>query len=218
MPQISRNERFRGKSAKDAFTEIYTINDWGNRESVSGSGSTKASASLIIERLPEAFKTLNIKRLYDAACGDFNWMKGVVKHLDYYRGADIVELLIEDNKSKYETDNIKFKVSNMISDNIENENFDAILLRDVLVHLPDKYVIDVLEKLKKCGIKYLIATDFSELENNIDIESFGLWRPINLEIKPFNLGEPVYRIKEENQIYRWHDICKQDKELNIWKL
>jgi len=218
MPQISRNERFRGKSAKDAFTEIYTINDWGNKESVSGSGSTKMSASLIIERLPEAFKTLNIKRLYDAACGDFNWMKDVVKHLEYYRGADIVELLIQDNKSKYETDNIKFKVSNMISDNIENENFDAILLRDVLVHLPDTYVIEVLDKLKKSGIKYLIATDFSELENNIDIESFGLWRPINLEIKPFNLGEPVYRIKEENQMYRWHDICKQDKELNIWKL
>ena len=106
----------------------------------------------------------------------------------------------------------------MISDNIENENFDAILLRDVLVHLPEKYVLEVLDKLKKSGIKYLIATDFSELENNIDIESFGLWRPINLEIKPFNLGEPVYRIKEENQMYRWHDICKQDKELNIWKL
>jgi len=64
----------------------------------------------------------------------------------------------------------------------------------------------------------LIATDFSKIAQNIDIESFGLWRPINLEIEPFNLGEPIYRIREENQKYMWHSIWKEDKELNIWKL
>jgi len=218
MTQMTRNDRFRNKSAKEAFTEIYNINDWGNRESVSGSGSTKVNASLITERLPQAFESLKIKRLYDAACGDFNWMKDVVKHLEYYRGADVVDMLIQDNISKYETDKIKFKVCNMVIDNIENENFDAILLRDVLVHFPTVHVIDVLNKLKKCGIKYLIATDFSKIAQNIDIESFGLWRPINLEIEPFNLGEPIYRIREENQKYMWHSIWKEDKELNIWKL
>lgn len=218
MPQITRNDRFRNKSAKDVFHEIYDINDWGNRESVSGAGSTKSNASLITSKLPEAFKSLNINRLYDGACGDFNWMKDVVKYLDYYMGADIVEPLIQSNITKYETDKVKFKVSNMITDVIENDNYDAIILRDVLVHLPDVYVISILNKLKSSGIKYLIATDFSKIQRNIDIESFGLWRPTNLEIEPYNLGEPIYRITEENQFYHWHSLSCNDKELNIWEL
>jgi hypothetical protein len=218
MTYITRLQRFRDKAPKAVFSEIYSTNDWGSTESVSGKGSTKDAASIIIKELPEAFNRLKIKRLYDAACGDFNWMKDVVGYLDYYKGADIVDELINSNIEKYESDKIKFVNKNIITGLIVDENFDAILLRDVLVHLPEKYVQIVLDKIKASGIKYLITTNFHELNHNRDIEAFGLWRPINLTIPPYNMNQPFYRIQEINQSYMWLNERKNDKELAIWKI
>jgi 2-polyprenyl-3-methyl-5-hydroxy-6-metoxy-1,4-benzoquinol methylase len=213
----TRIERFTGKNAEDVFTEIYHTNDWGSRESKSGKGSTIEITSIIRKELPLLFKKYNIKKLYDGACGDFNWMKKIVGKLDFYMGADIVEDLIKSNIKRFGTRSVKFKAENIVINQIEN-GYDAIFLRDVLVHLPNEDVLRVLENVKKSGARYLIATNFREVEENEDLLAIGLWRPMNLEIKPFNLGEPLESIHESNQSYEYKNANMTDKYLSIWEI
>lgn len=213
----SRLERFIGKNAKEVFTEIYNINEWGSNESKSGKGSTMDITSIIREQLPEVFKKYDIKRLYDGACGDFNWMKAIVTNLDFYTGADIVEKLIHSNRKNYANDKVNFRIRD-ISMNKFDKGYDAIFLRDVLVHLPNEVIIRVLDNVKKSDAKYLIATNFKDVNDNLDLPSYGLWRPVNLEIEPFNLGEPIESIHEANQRYKFNGVECTDKYLSIWEI
>jgi SAM-dependent methyltransferase len=213
----TRLERFKGRSAEDVFTEIYDKDDWGSTESKSGKGSTLERTSIIRKQLPDFFKKYNIKRLYDGACGDFNWMSKLVENLDFYTGTDIVEKMVKDNTEKYSNESIKFRAENISIHQIEN-GYDAIFLRDVLVHLPIKDAIKALENVKKSGAKYLIATNFREISENEDLQANGLWRPINLEIKPFDLGEPLESMHESNQTYEYKNKMYTDKYLSIWEL
>jgi len=213
----TRLQRYNGKNTKEVFTEIYEINDWGSTESKSGKGSTIQITSIIRKKLPMLFEKYNIKKLYDGACGDFNWMKTLVKKLDLYVGADIVEKLTESNIKKYKTGKVKFRTENLIEDKIES-GYDAIFLRDVLVHLPNKDVLSVLDNVKNSGAKYLIATNFRDIEENVDLATSGLWRPMSLEIEPFNLGEPLESIHESNQNYEYKEVICTDKYLSIWEI
>lgn len=213
----SRLERFIGKNAKEVFTEIYNTNDWGSEESKSGKGSTMEITSIIRSELPEIFKKYEIKRLFDGACGDFNWMKDIVNNLDFYTGADIVEKLIISNRKKYANNKINFKIKDISSSKIDR-GYDAIFLRDVLVHLPNQSILNVLDNVKKSDAKYLIATNFKDITSNIDLKANGLWRPINLEIEPFNLGIPLESIHESNQMYKYNDDMCNDKYLSIWEI
>ena len=111
----TRIERFTGKNAEDVFTEIYNTNDWGSTESKSGKGSTIGVTSIIREQLPLLFKKYNIKKLYDGACGDFNWMKKIVGKLDFYMGADIVEDLTKSNIRRFEKKSSKISKYRILS-------------------------------------------------------------------------------------------------------
>jgi hypothetical protein len=71
------------------FTDIYHKNIWENEESVSGPGSTLEYT--VRDALPTVLDTYSIKTIFDAPCGDFNWMKYVVKGTNIkYTGGDIV--------------------------------------------------------------------------------------------------------------------------------
>ena len=65
-------------------------------ESASGAGSTLDYTANIRQQLPQLFKDFSITSIYDAPCGDFNWMRFVIKQSDItYYGADIVPAMIE---------------------------------------------------------------------------------------------------------------------------
>jgi hypothetical protein len=46
--------------------------------------------------------------MVDAPCGDLNWMKAIINHLELYIGVDIVEEIIDRNKKLYTRKNINF--------------------------------------------------------------------------------------------------------------
>ena len=64
------------------FTKIHDDNLWGSAESVSGSGSEFAYTKNLREKLPDLFSRYNIKKILDAPCGDFNWMRFVVEQVE----------------------------------------------------------------------------------------------------------------------------------------
>jgi 2-polyprenyl-3-methyl-5-hydroxy-6-metoxy-1,4-benzoquinol methylase len=221
---LSRQQRFVGKTPEEIFNLVYDTRDWGSEESVSGYGSTMEHTKSSRMRLPGIFKKYEIKRVLDVACGDFNWIKNIAGKTDYYRGTDIVKRLVDSNNKKYGVPGkIEFECGNLIEGINNDGNFDAIIAKDVLVHFPTKDVLKVINNFRKSGIKYIFLSHFPTITKNSDLIIHGQWRPINFTKAPFNLGNPLEIIWERSEIYSWPDennvrIKRTDKSLSLWRI
>src|SRR5258705_12083244 len=91
--------RLRGRES--VFTRIYTSNGWGNRESVSGDGSSLRETRIARQLLPALVARDDVNVLLDIPCGDCNWMREIDFCGRSYIGADIVSKLIERNTTEY---------------------------------------------------------------------------------------------------------------------
>ena len=145
------------KNIEDRFSEIYKKKLWKSAESLSGEGSEIAYTiplrSWLIDNLPR----LDVKNFVDAPCGDFNWMKLVLPHLDInYLGLDIVESVIEKNKALYEYNTVSFEVANICEYDIPC--CDLIMVRDCLFHLSYEDIEKFLKNLDRTDYKYLLTT------------------------------------------------------------
>ena len=120
-------------SIKDIFTEIYTYNEWGGEESISGPGSDYAQTRVIIREIPKLVARYGITSILDIPCGDFYWMKNIDLSNIKYTGGDIVDALIENNNQKFAKNGVTFKSLNLIEDDLPES--DLILCRDCLIHL-----------------------------------------------------------------------------------
>lgn len=203
---------FMNKSAKDVFTEIYTTNRWKSSESISGTGSELIQTGSLITNLDKLFIDLNIKTVLDIPCGDFGWMQKVnLSKIDYI-GADIVEDIIKSNIEKYEDDNIKFKVIDLINDTLPKS--DIIIIRDCLVHLSFKDIRKAIENIKNSGCKYILTTTFTDCHSNYDIIT-GDWRRLNFQDKPFNFSNPTLIINENCTEGNGE---QKDKSMALWEI
>jgi hypothetical protein len=190
---------------KEVFDEIYKTNKWGNDESVSGSGSTIGATKHVIIGLNDIVKKYDINSILDIPCGDFNWMRKVNMSKVDYLGADIVEDLVQSNRTKYPDH--KFKVMDLTKDQLPK--VDLIFCRDCLFHLPYELINTGLENIKNSGSKYLLTTTFTDKTiPNRDIK-LGQWRRLNLEIEPFSLSPPIEIFNEKTY---------KDKSMGLWDI
>ncbi len=194
----------------EIFAKIYEENQWKNSESRSGSGSTVDATKNLREALPELLTNLKIKSILDIPCGDFNWMSQVdLTDIDYI-GADVVPELINENVKRYEIQNKKFKVLDLLKDNLPKA--DLVICRDCLVHFSFEDAFKALEKICSSGAKYLLTTTFP-LHKNIEGIETGWWYPVNLNDAPFPLPEPLLLLNEGCQEpYFW------DKCVGLWRM
>lgn len=205
--------KFKNRSTKEVFTEIYNTNHWKSLESISGTGSEITQTKSLIKDLEKLLNDMNITSVLDIPCGDFKWMQKVdLSKIDYI-GADIVEELIKSNKEQYkEKNNLKFKVLNLINDPLPKS--DIIIIRDCLVHLSYEDIYNAIENIKSSGCKYLLTTTFTNHHLNSNIAT-GDWRRLNLQEKPFNFPYPILVIKENctngNGEYK-------DKSMSLWEI
>lgn len=202
--------RFRSKSVEEVFDIVYKENHWRDAESISGTGSNERHAVEVIRIVNQVFRDFEISTILDIPCGDFNWMK----HVDFkgvkYIGGDIVQLLIEQNKSAFATHMISFEKLNLLDSPLPK--VDLIFTRDCLVHLSYSDIAKAVANIKKSGSTYWLATTFTN-HKNFNIIT-GDWRPINLELPPFNLPKPI-TIYNENCM---EDDRYRDKSLALWRI
>jgi len=204
-----------GKNVSEVFSDIYKSNLWHiseKRESVSGIGSSLEQTREIIKTLPFLFKKYQIKSILDVPCGDFNWMQNIDFSKMTYIGGDIVSKIVDDNNEKISSGNISFQQINLIEDQIPKA--DLIFCRDCLVHLSFDDVLSSIENIKASGSKYLMTTTFTGQQSNKDIHTGG-WRPLNLQLAPFNFPEPVYILNEKCTEM---DGLFKDKSLGLWEI
>jgi hypothetical protein len=123
----------------------------------------------------------------------------------------VVEPLIARNIELYASERRTFLFGDITQDwllkNDRQLKADLALCRHCLIHLSNRQVCAALRNLKTIGVKYLLATTFPVVIDNADIWP-GSYRPINLEIPPFNLPKPLRT---------FHDSRDQSSVLALWR-
>lgn len=194
---------------QDAFRKVFAENKWANKESVSGPGSTKSATAELLPQLNEVVDRYGIKSLIDAPCGDFNWIRPLTERVNYV-GVDVVPEVIKIARSRGD---FKFWVADISSEVLPKR--DLILCRDCLVHMTAEMALKVLQNFISSGSAYLLTTTFPDLMKNAP-GSLGGWRPINLNVAPFNLPEPLEMIIERPNLPPNEKYGR--KALGLWRL
>lgn len=176
----------RESSSRSKFDQIATANLWGSPESLSGSGSEVARTSRYRQALVRTIWGECFGTLFDAPCGDLNWMPLVLEEVDVdYIGGDISPALVERNRQRYP--NLKFVEFDITSDPFPKA--DVWHCRDCLFHLSYRDIELALRNFAASDIPYALITSHSGMIRNVDVESGG-WRYIDLRGPPFNLPAP----------------------------
>ena len=185
---------------KDAMDQVYKMKLWGNNNSefYSGYGSHDPEIVMPYLHAVKSFLTSLKEQLIvcDLGCGDFNVGKELVSHTKKYIAVDIVKDLIAYNKENFKAENLEFQCWDIAIEDLPAG--DCILLRQVLQHLSNAEVQNIVKKLT--DFKYVILTEHVPAEKftpNKDIisgQGIRLRKKSGLDLlaSPFNL-----KIKEE---------------------
>lgn len=160
---------------KDAMAQIYEKGLWdrGDKgEYYSGEGSHHPDlVDPYIKVVSEFLQSLDEPPVVvDLGCGDFNIGKQLLPYAKQYVAVDIVHDLITYNKTRFQADNLKFHCLDIATDNLPKG--DVAILRQVLQHLSNKEILQILPKLKQ--YKYVILTEHipeGDFVPNLDIIS-----------------------------------------------
>ena len=189
-------------SIEERFQAIHATNYWGDAYSLSGSGSSLESTKNIFEQLPVLINKFNISSILDAPCGDFYWMKNVLKKVNViYLGGDIVETIIDSNNKKYKSQTTNFTKINIIRDNLPRA--DLMICRDCLFHFSYNDIFMFLNNFISSNIKFLLVTSHQNDTDkflNKDIVT-GDWRKIDLFSEPFNFSKTfIFSIQDKDKL------------------
>ena len=194
---------------EDRFTEIYKLLWWQSKESVSGVGSELAQTEDIRKHLPILLKTLSIESVFDAPCGDFNWMKYVLSSCQVnYIGGDIVLPIVDNLNKTYVSENIRFIHIDLTKDLYPTA--DLMIVRDCFVHLSFADTKAFIRNFVDSDIKYLLASTYVNLNyfENRDIKT-GDFRGVDLFSEPYNFPKDVLsRFPDRTNI----EMCLWNKE------
>lgn len=149
------------------MNQIYDMHLWGGKEFdfYSGEGSHRTE---IVQPYLEAITDFlsshnNSLTVCDLGCGDFNIGKHLTQFTSQYIAIDIVDELIERNKTLFKEDNLEFHCLDIAKDELPKA--DCIILRQVLQHLSNIEIQEIIKKLNT--YKYVILTEHSPIGNFI---------------------------------------------------
>jgi hypothetical protein len=190
---------------KDAMEQVYEMQLWGNNNSKFYSGIGSHDPEIIspyiaiVSSFLKSFKNPII--VCDLGCGDFNVGKNLVDFSKKYIAVDVVSNLINHNKNKFKNEKIEFQCIDIASDYLPPG--DCALIRQVLQHLSNIEVKQIIHKLKK--FKYVIVTEhipddvFTPNKEIISGQGTRLKKQsgINLLAPPFN-----FKVKEKRELLK----------------
>ena len=190
------------KTSEERFSKIYQSNYWIDNESKSGAGSNFESTKNIKFHLPILIKKFNIESIFDAPCGDFNWIDHVLRETNVdYIGSDIVEELILSNKKNFQNKKTKFSKLDITKDKLPKS--DLMICRDCLFHLSYADIFSFFKNFLSSEIKYILVTSHLNKEYNFrnkDIVS-GDFRLLDIFSEPFNIQkEFIYEFDDRDSL------------------
>ncbi|MEG3154953.1 class I SAM-dependent methyltransferase [Sphingomonas sp. RB1R13] len=180
-----------------AFDAIYQNNGWNSTESLSGPGSEVERTKAYRRELEQCLNCLDTKTLFDAPCGDLNWILPVVGERAYI-GGDIASSLIADLQKTHP--DLDLRVFDICTD--EFPACDVWHCRDCLFHLPFDDIWKALQNYIDSGIPYALLTTHRSraLHRNVDVRAGG-WRYLDLEMAPFSLVRPRAYLRDFRPLF-----------------
>lgn len=177
---------------KDAQAFLRNNWKWGNlserQETLSGSGSTMANTQNIRRELPLLVNKWDIHSIFDAPCGDGNWMSKTefINYKDIsYCGGDLVDSFVAQ---------AKLKGLNVYNFDIRINPFppvDLWLCRACWYHLPFADITATVNNWLNSSIKYALVTSHLHNGETHDINP-GEFRRLELrEHDYFGMGAPI---------------------------
>ena len=200
---------------KESFIRNYKIKEsLGSNVCPCGPGSVgesviKAGTINFINMLIEKY---NITSINDCPSGLYeNWVHNLnlpsrgIKYIGY----DINNIVVERNKYNYP--NIEFYEFDNTKEVLPK--CDLIICRDCLFHFPNEFVMKALKNFKDSKSTYLLATQQRWITENKEMSQGELndelgYKPLNLEIEPFNLGKSL----------EFHDEKTWNRDMSLWKI
>jgi hypothetical protein len=180
----------------DVFDAVYETNYWDEPESRSGGGSTIEATADYRPQLIYWLKRLEIRLMFDAPCGDLNWMPLVLQQLDlHYIGGDISAGAVAEARKR--CPDLDVRHFNICSDPFPDA--DLWHCRDALFHLSFDAIRAALGNAARSNVRYAaITTHRARLLRNLDIKTGG-YRLLDLERPPFSLPKPLAYIRDYGQ-------------------
>lgn len=150
-------------STQQIFTKIYEDRVWGQSDDVtqkfySGSGSHEGViVGTYIEAIRNFLFSFRAKpNAVDLGCGDFFVGSNLRSLCGSYTACDIVESLMDFNRTKYKDLDVDFRVLDLANDELPAG--DIVFVRQVLQHLSNKQIQNALPQISS-KYKFLVHTE-----------------------------------------------------------
>ena len=155
------DEELAGRPTVEVFSEIYRRQLWGRpadgRQFSSGHGSYLDLHVLpYVKAIGDFTAELGwMPSVVDMGCGDFNVGSRIRGSFGTYVACDVAPQVLEENRTRFAGLNVEFRQLDMITD--EFPEGDVCIIRQVLQHLSNVDIVQILEKLHK--YKILVLTE-----------------------------------------------------------
>jgi len=189
------------------FSSVWNTRRWAS-DGIhrSGTGTSLEYTANLRRELPAVIARHGIKSIFDAPCGDLNWMSHVDLGRDVgYLGGDIVPDIVSLLRDAYPE-------RRFVQFDITEDRFpvaDLWFCRYCLNHLSYADIEKALRKFNESSIKFVMLTSH-EWTENVDVETGG-FRPLNMCAPPFNFGPALEAIDD------WIEPFPRCK-LMLWKV
>ena len=175
-------------ASENIFEQFAAENFWNSSESISGPGSELARTARYRKALGDFLGRERIESLFDAPCGDLNWMAEVLaRHPLRYVGGDISPSVLATARKRHpELDLRQFDIC--CGPFPEAQVWHC---RDAILHLSFADIWAALANAARSSIELALLTTYrARVLRNLDIRTGG-WRFVDLERPPFNLPRPL---------------------------
>ena len=186
-----RERRLSQLSLPEAFNEVYAKNMWKQGGARSGLGSEGAYADRYVTLVLEYAAKHRLRTVVDGGCGDFSVGSRLAPSFDRYMALDVSPLIIDINKSRY-ADLTKLHVSFAVAD-MTSTTFptaDLILIRQVLQHLPNAKIEQILGNLEASNWRRALITEDVHDPGNNEVPNLDL--PSHTVRTRVSLGSGVF--------------------------
>jgi SAM-dependent methyltransferase len=154
----------------------------------SGDGSTIDVTTTYRHIIEEFIRLNDVKRVLDVGCGDWQFSRRIPWD-DYgieYIGLDVSPHIVAQNNRDYSHERRKFLVIGDPKEVARYGDFDLIICKDAMQHMPNAVVSEYLDQFAKASRFCLLTNDaFPAINLNEDIEAGG-WRALDLRKPPFS--------------------------------
>ena len=183
-------------SNEQIFDHVYSDLIWKegtDTRSASGDGSDGLWLDESVKHIEQT--VLSEKQtVLEIGCGDFNFGSKIAHLASEYKAGDVSGKVIGQNKERYkDLSNVEFMQLDATKDELPKA--DVVIIRQVLQHLPNAMIQDILSNVDKLGPKKMIVFEdvpSDDFEPNHDLRTAGPYTRhlthsgVDLAKDPFN--------------------------------